>query len=704
MGNLNARVDGPRVGRAQRPPVAGPQRRPRRHPRARVDRRPAGTRRRDRRPGLPRGDERDDDRGRDGPQRDPGPARGDRELPLRARPIRPPRPRPGCASCSVAADVEVEVAEQRGRRSGGDHPPPGRSGCGTSGRLDVRPKQAWTPVAEFGQAQIAGRELRPRGPGLRAPRRRAGDRGGVGRRVRAVPRVPGGGAVTHLSPGARRAEPYPFEELDRRRAAAVAAGLELIDFGVGDPRDETPAFIREALAAAIDARVVVPARGGAARAPRGDRGLGRPSVRRRAWIPTTHVLPTLGPKELVFSLAQMVVDPAGGKDLVLCTSPGYPVPERGARFAGADVRRLPLRAEAGFWPDLDAVDDATWDRTAILWLNSPNNPTGAIATLEQLTRAADVCRRHDVLLASDEAYSELWFGDVPAPSALQTGDLANVLAITHAVEALLDDGLPQRLRRGRSRRRSRRCGGCARAVGVTPQVFVQRASIAAWSDETHVEAARARYAGDARLFLDLFAEPRRRGRGADRGHVLPVGRGPGWRGLGPVRLRSGGTDRRRRGAGVVLRTGGRGVRADGDGADDGRVRARGRPAASGDPAGDGGVSDLARARSRRPGRRAHADPPGADRRRRRSVAVIDAAGHRRAPCGRARGRRLARARLGEAGGPALLPRARARDDRGRPVRVPRQAAAEARLRGDSASASCRRRPRATARTWSRAWC
>ncbi|HYJ60084.1 MAG TPA: aminotransferase class I/II-fold pyridoxal phosphate-dependent enzyme [Actinomycetota bacterium] len=310
--------------------------------------------------------------------------------------------------------------------------------------------------------------------------------------------------MTHLSPGARRVDPYPFEELDRRRAAAAAAGLELIDFGVGDPRDETPAFIREALAAAITPVSSYP------------RAAGVPELREAiaAWVarrfevavdPDAHVLPILGAKELVFSLAQMVVDPAGGKDLVLCTSPGYPVPERGARFAGADVRRLPLRPEAGFWPDLDAVDATTWDRAAILWLNSPNNPTGAIATLEYLTRAADVCRRHDVLLASDEAYSELWFGDAPSPSALQTGDLTNVLAI-HTLSkrssmtgyrsgfAAGDPDLIAALRRLRP------------AVGVTPQVFVQRASIAAWSDETHVEAARATYGARRRLFLDLFAE------------------------------------------------------------------------------------------------------------------------------------------------------------------------------------------------------
>jgi len=310
--------------------------------------------------------------------------------------------------------------------------------------------------------------------------------------------------VTHLSPAARLVAPYPFEELDRRRGSAEAAGRELIDFGVGDPRDETPAFIRDALAAAITPVSSYP------------RAAGLPALREAivTWLarrfdvtldPDTEVLPSLGAKEIVFSLAQMVLDPAAGKDLVLCTAPGYPVPERGARFAGGDVRRLPLTAARGFWPDLDAIDDPTWERAAILWINSPNNPTGAIATLDQLRDAAERCRRHDVLLASDEAYSELWFGDEPAASALQTGDLANVVAVhtlskrssmTGYRSGFLagDAALIAALRRLRP------------AAGVTPQAFVQQASIAAWSDEVHVEAARAVYGRRRRLFLDLFAD------------------------------------------------------------------------------------------------------------------------------------------------------------------------------------------------------
>ena len=136
------------------------------------------------------------------------------------------------------------------------------------------------------------------------------------------------------------------------------------------------------------------------------------------------MIPTLGSKEAIFSFAQVVLDLAGGRDTVIVTEPGYPVPERGAEFAGARVIALPLLEDHGFLPDLDAVPAATWDRTALLWLNSPNNPTGAVSR-SRSTRGRGARARHGFVLASDEAYSELWFDEPPA-SALQLDDWTNV--------------------------------------------------------------------------------------------------------------------------------------------------------------------------------------------------------------------------------------------------------------------------------------
>jgi N-succinyldiaminopimelate aminotransferase len=308
--------------------------------------------------------------------------------------------------------------------------------------------------------------------------------------------------VVHLSPGVRSVEPYPFEELDRRKAAALGAGRTLIDFGVGDPREVTPLFIRDALKDAIEPISSYPR---AAGLPRLREAIGG-WIERRFGVavdPESQILPTLGSKELVFSLAQAVLDVAAGRDLVVVTTPGYTIPERGARFAGGEVLRLPLREEAGFLPDLAGVDPATWARASVLWLNYPNNPTGAVAPPSFLRDAAQLARAKGFLLACDEAYSEVWF-DRPPASGLQVGDLTNVLVVNTLSKrssmtgyrsgfAAGDPGLIAALKALRP------------SAGVTPQEFVQHASVAAWEDEAHVRENRERYAAKRRVFLDLFA-------------------------------------------------------------------------------------------------------------------------------------------------------------------------------------------------------
>jgi succinyldiaminopimelate transaminase len=307
----------------------------------------------------------------------------------------------------------------------------------------------------------------------------------------------------HFSPGVRSVEPYPFEELDRRVKAAIDEGRSPVDFGVGDPRDETPTFIRDALTSSVGAVSSYPRAAGLLELRRAIASW----VERRFGVtadPDHEIQPILGSKELVFSLAQIVVDPAAGKDLVITTAPGYPIPERGARFAGAEVIRLPLTEERGFLPDLDAVPQDVWTRASILWLNYPNNPTGAVAPLAFLEDAAARCRAESVLLASDEAYSELWFGDAPPPGVLQLADRANVVAINTLSKRSSMTGYRSGFVAGDHRvidalRRLRP------SMGVTPQTFVQRASIAAWEDEDHVAKGRARYAEKRRVMLEVFA-------------------------------------------------------------------------------------------------------------------------------------------------------------------------------------------------------
>jgi succinyldiaminopimelate transaminase len=292
-----------------------------------------------------------------------------------------------------------------------------------------------------------------------------------------------------LSPVLTSVGTYPFVRLEEAKRRVAERGVELIDFGVGDPRERTPSLIREALLASVDETSKYPL------------AQGLPELREAiaAWVrvrfgvrldPERQVIPTLGSKEAIFSLAQVLVDRDGGRDLVAFTEPGYPVPERGARFAGAETLALPLVEENGFLPDLDALE-GLWDRLAILWVNYPNNPTGAIAPKAFFEQLAGLAREHDFVLASDEAYTELWFDEPPA-SALQARSLRNVLVFNTLSKrssmtgyrsgfAAGDDELVAALRAFRP------------TVGTAPQEFVQRASIVAWGDEGHVEDARALY-------------------------------------------------------------------------------------------------------------------------------------------------------------------------------------------------------------------
>ena len=295
---------------------------------------------------------------------------------------------------------------------------------------------------------------------------------------------------------------YPFVRLNQAAAARRAEGLEVIDCGMGDPREPTDPRIIEALRDGVRERMGYPA------------AVGLPELREAVagWIgrrfgvtldPDLHVIPTLGSKEAIFSFAQVVLDVAGGRDTVVLTDPGYPVGVRGAQFAGALVEELPLLERNGFLPDLDAVPVEMWQRTALLWVNYPNNPTGVTAPLSFYERLATLAREHDFVLASDEAYTELWF-DEPPVSALQLPDWTN-LAVFNTLSK-------------RSSMTGYRSGFVAGDpeiiaalkqfrpnVGTAPQEFVQRASVVAWGDEEHVERARSAYAEKRRLFLELFS-------------------------------------------------------------------------------------------------------------------------------------------------------------------------------------------------------
>jgi acetylornithine aminotransferase len=265
--------------------------------------------------------------------------------------------------------------------------------------------------------------------------------------------------------------------------------------------------------------------------------------------PATEIIPTLGTKEVIFGMASVV-----GGDLVAVPSPGYPVPDRGARFAGKAVLELPLLASNGFLPDLDAIPAATWARVGLLWLNYPNNPTAAVAPLALFERAAELAREHDFLVCSDEAYSEIYFGAEPPRSILEVADRTNVLALNTLSKRSAMPGYRSGFAAGDPAAIAA-LGKFRPNTGTVPLELVQRVSVVAWEDEAHVEGMRAIYrakrdvllpaceaaglhhvGGDATMFLWLADPEDRCSELRERGVLLAPGDFFGPEGKGYARL------------------------------------------------------------------------------------------------------------------------------------------------------------------------
>ncbi|MBI2723526.1 MAG: LL-diaminopimelate aminotransferase [Chloroflexi bacterium] len=219
---------------------------------------------------------------------------------------------------------------------------------------------------------------------------------------------------------ARRIEqlpPYLFAQISKKVAAKKAEGIDVISFGIGDPDLPTPPAIVDALC-------------DAARDPANHRypeTEGLPEFRQAvaAWYgrrfgvvldPATEVMSLIGSKEGIGHIALCFIDPG---DIALVPDPAYPVYEIGTMFAGGSAYTLPLTAERGFLPDLDAVPLDVASRARMLWLNYPNNPTGAVAGIDFFERAVAFARKHDIVICHDGPYSEVAYDDYVPVSFLQ---------------------------------------------------------------------------------------------------------------------------------------------------------------------------------------------------------------------------------------------------------------------------------------------
>ena len=213
-------------------------------------------------------------------------------------------------------------------------------------------------------------------------------------------------------------EPYLFAELERKVAAKRAAGVDVISLGIGDP--DTPTY--PPIVAAAQRAVADPSTHGYP----SNRGLAafREAVaafyHRRFGVsldPESEVMPAIGAKECIFNLNLAFLDPG---DVALASDPGYPVYTGGPLLAGGQAYRMGLVPELGFAPDFDGIPAATLERARLMFINYPNNPTGAILPEGVFERAIELGRAADLLVVHDNAYSETTFDGYVAPSFLAT--------------------------------------------------------------------------------------------------------------------------------------------------------------------------------------------------------------------------------------------------------------------------------------------
>lgn len=223
-----------------------------------------------------------------------------------------------------------------------------------------------------------------------------------------------------MQPSSRldRLAPYLFAELERKVREKRAAGVDVISLGIGDPDTPTPELVVDALARA--------ARDPGTHQYPSNRG--RPELReafagfyeRRFGVkldPESEIIPAIGAKECVFNLNLAFLDP---DTVALAADPGYPVYTGGPLLAGAEAALMPLVPELGFAPDLDAIPAADRERARLMFLNYPNNPTGAVVPDGLFERAVEFAREHDVLVVHDASYTETTFDGYVAPSFLET--------------------------------------------------------------------------------------------------------------------------------------------------------------------------------------------------------------------------------------------------------------------------------------------
>lgn len=302
-----------------------------------------------------------------------------------------------------------------------------------------------------------------------------------------------------MNPLLDRLQPYPFERLRVLLNGVAPPPLPAIRLSIGEPQHPTPDLVRRALTDNLDGLSVYPLTAGLDELRDAIAAWFRRRYDLASLDAATEVLPVNGTREALFAFAQSVIDGSRRDPLVVCPNPFYQIYEGAALLAGARPAFLNQIARDGFRLNLGALSDDEWSRVQLLYVCSPGNPTGRVLTLDEWREIFARADRHGFVIASDECYSEIYgdedrppIGGLEASHRLGRSGYKNLVVFTSLSKRSNAPGL--------------RSGGVAGDAALLKQFLlyrtyhgsamsltVQRASIAAWRDETHVRENRAKY-------------------------------------------------------------------------------------------------------------------------------------------------------------------------------------------------------------------
>ena len=306
-----------------------------------------------------------------------------------------------------------------------------------------------------------------------------------------------------MNPYFKDLQSYPFEKLkDLKASTAVTSDLKPILLSVGEPKHPAPDFVKQTLIDAIDGLANYPSTKGLIELRETISGwlTQRFNLSSASVDPEANVLPVAGTREALFAFTQALVNTTEtDQPLVVCPNPCYQIYEGAALLAGADTYYLNCNSDDGFVPDLDAVPEAIWQRCQLLQLCAPGNPTGATLSLAYYKKAFELADKYDFIVSNDECYSELYRDEKNPPLGILEAcqklgrDQFERCVVLHSLSKRSNlPGLRSGFVAGNAQLldfffRYRTYHGCALSLPV------QKASIAAWSDESHVMQNRQLY-------------------------------------------------------------------------------------------------------------------------------------------------------------------------------------------------------------------